>query len=43
MSRRYNENHSPLEKIVYATVNVNGRVQLVPMELYADGSVKRAS
>lgn len=43
MSRHYNEQHSPLERIVYATVNVKGKVQLVPMELYADGSIKRAS
>jgi hypothetical protein len=42
MSRRYNNNHSPLERIVYTKVNVNGKVQLVPLELYADGSVKRA-
>jgi len=43
MSSRYNQNHSPLERIVYTKVNVNGKVQLVPLELYADGSVKRAS
>lgn len=42
MSIRYNENHSPLARIVYTKVNVNGKVQLVPLELYADGSVKRA-
>jgi hypothetical protein len=43
MARRYNQNHSPLEKIVYTTVNINGKVELVPLELYADGSIKRAS
>ena len=43
MCSRYNQNHSPLERIVYTKVNVNGKVQLVPLELYADGSVKRAS
>jgi hypothetical protein len=43
MSIRYNQNNSRLERIVYAKVNVNGKVQLVPLELYADGSVKRAS
>ncbi len=43
MSSRYNENHSRLERILYTKVNVNGKVQLVPLELYADGSVKRAS
>ncbi|HEY9599264.1 MAG TPA: hypothetical protein V6D33_16495 [Cyanophyceae cyanobacterium] len=42
MSRRYNHNHSPLEKIVYTKVNVNGKIELVQLELYADGSVKRA-
>jgi hypothetical protein len=42
MSRRYNHNNSPLERIVYTKVSVNGKVQLVPLELYADGSVKRA-
>ncbi|AFZ16950.1 hypothetical protein [Allocoleopsis franciscana] len=43
MSTRYNQNHSPLQRIVYTKVNVNGKVQLVPLELYADGSVKRAN
>jgi hypothetical protein len=43
MARRYNHNHSPLERIVYTKVNINGKVQLVPLELYADGSVKRPS
>ncbi|WP_277882598.1 hypothetical protein [Microcoleus sp. FACHB-68] len=28
-------------KIVYSKVKVNGREELVPMELYTDGSVKR--
>jgi hypothetical protein len=41
MSRRYNQNASPLLKIVYSKLIVNGKTQLVPMELYADGSVKR--
>ncbi|HEY9831665.1 MAG TPA: hypothetical protein V6D26_13875 [Stenomitos sp.] len=43
MSTRYNQNHSPLQRIVYTKVNINGKVQLVPLELYADGSVKRAN
>ena len=43
MSRRYNQNYSPLVKIVYSQVKVNGKVELVPLELYADGSLKRAS
>lgn len=41
MARRYNENQSPLVKIVYSKVKVNGKVELVAMELYADGSLKR--
>ena len=41
MSRIYNQNNSPLDRIVYSKVNVKGKVQLVPLELYADGSVKR--
>ncbi|MGI0484459.1 hypothetical protein ACN4EK_03420 [Pantanalinema rosaneae CENA516] len=42
MSRRCNHNQSPFIKIVYSQVKVNGKVQLVPMELYADGSLKRS-
>jgi hypothetical protein len=41
MARRYNENQSPLVKIVYSKVKVHGKVELVAMELYADGSLKR--
>ncbi len=41
MSRRYNHNQSPLVKIVYSKVFVHGKLHLVPMELYADGSVQR--
>ncbi|MBD2323622.1 hypothetical protein H6G23_18190 [Desertifilum sp. FACHB-866] len=43
MSRRYNQNQSPLVRIVYSKVVVNGKVELVPLELYADGSLKRAA
>jgi hypothetical protein len=43
MSQRYNHNNARLERIVYTKVNVNGKIQLVPLELYEDGSVKRAS
>lgn len=43
MSHRYNQNSSPLVRIVYSKVKINGKVELVPLELYADGSVKRAS
>jgi hypothetical protein len=43
MSFRYNHNQAPFVRIVYSKVTVNGKVELVPLELYADGSVKRAS
>lgn len=42
MSYRYNQNKAPFVKIVYSKVNVNGKTELVPLELYADGSLKRA-
>lgn len=41
MALRYNQNQSPLVKIVYIKVKVNGKVELVAMELYADGSLQR--
>ncbi|WP_255512303.1 MULTISPECIES: hypothetical protein [Oscillatoriales] len=40
MSTRYNNNKSQFVRIVYSKVRVNGKVQLVPLELYADGSLK---
>lgn len=42
MSLRYNENHAPLVKVVYSQVKVKGKIELVPLELYADGSLKRS-
>ena len=45
MSRDANNNRNDtvsFVKIVYTTVKNNGKVELVPMELYADGSLKRA-
>ncbi|MEB3181069.1 MAG: hypothetical protein VKL59_18845 [Nostocaceae cyanobacterium] len=42
MSLRYNDNNAPLVKLVYTQVKVNGRTELVPLELYADGTLKRA-
>jgi hypothetical protein len=42
MASRINQKNSPLIRIVYSKVEVNGKLQLVPMELYADGSIKRA-
>lgn len=41
MSLRYNQNNAPLVKVVYSQVKVNGKIQLIPLELYADGSLKR--
>lgn len=43
MARLYNQEQSPLVKIVYTKVLVNGKIELVPMELYADGSLRRSS
>jgi hypothetical protein len=37
----YNQNGSRFLKIVYTKVKINGKVELVPMELYADGLLKR--
>ncbi|WP_263627814.1 hypothetical protein [Komarekiella delphini-convector] len=42
MSLRYNENHAPLIRLVYSQVKVNGKIELVPLELYADGSLKKS-
>jgi hypothetical protein len=43
MSMRHNENNSPLVKVVYSQVKVNGKTELVPLELYADGSLRRVN
>lgn len=40
MSNLYNNNKSPFVPIVYFKVKINGKVQLVLRELYADGSLK---
>lgn len=37
----YNKKGSPLVKIVYANVNIEGKEELVALKLYADGSVER--
>gem|GEM_PF-805809 len=39
MSNGYNNNKSHFVRIVYSKVKINGKVQLVPLELYADGSI----
>jgi len=41
MSTKYSKNNAPFVRIVYSKIKVNGRLELVPMELYADGSVKK--
>jgi len=40
-SRHKNNNSVPFVKVVYSRVNINGKIELVPMEWYADGSVKK--
>ena len=40
-SRNNNNSNVPFVKIVYSTVKINGKIELVPMEWYADGSVKK--
>lgn len=36
-----NNNGSSFVKIVYVKTMSNGKLELVPLELYADGSLKR--
>ncbi len=36
----HNQDQPPFVKVVYSTVKVNGKIELVPMELYADGTLK---
>jgi hypothetical protein len=43
MAYRRNQSGARFVRIVYSKSEVNGRTQLVPMELYEDGSVKRAA
>ncbi|WP_275527971.1 hypothetical protein [Geitlerinema sp. PCC 9228] len=31
----------PFQKIVYSKIKINGKLRLIPMELYADGTVRR--
>jgi hypothetical protein len=40
MALLYNQKQSPFVKIVYTKVVTNGKVQLVPLQLYADGSLR---
>lgn len=41
MFRHNNQRLSPLVKIVYTKVRENGKFELVPVEVYADGSFER--
>ncbi|MGJ3248388.1 MAG: hypothetical protein ACFE0I_20190 [Elainellaceae cyanobacterium] len=43
MSRRCNQNQSPLIKIVYSKERVNGKMEIIPLELYEDGTLKRCA
>jgi hypothetical protein len=36
-----NHNSRQFLKVVYSKVRVNGKTELVPLELYTDGSLKR--
>ncbi|MGL4621545.1 hypothetical protein [Chroococcidiopsis sp.] len=42
MAILYNQQQSPLVKIVYSKVTIDGKVELVPLQLYADGSLRRS-
>lgn len=37
----YNQNNSPLLKIVYAMVKIGQQMELVAFRLYADGTLER--
>ncbi len=39
----FNQNGSPFVKIVYSKIKTNGKVELVPLRLYADVSVEHTS
>jgi hypothetical protein len=42
MSQHHHNNNSvPFVKIVYSKIKINGKIELVAMEWYADGSVKK--
>jgi hypothetical protein len=43
MLPRYRTNTAQFVKVVYSKVQVNGKLELVPMELYSDGSLKRSA
>jgi len=37
----FTQKHSSLVKIVYAQARINNKLELVPLKLYADGSLER--
>lgn len=41
MALLYNQKQSPFVKIVYSQTVTNGKIELVPLQLYADGSLRR--
>lgn len=43
MLPRDRTNTKQFVKMVYSKVKVNGKLELVPMELYSDGSLKRSA
>jgi hypothetical protein len=43
MCVRYNNNNAQFVKVVYSKAIVNSKVELIPLELYADGTVKRCN
>lgn len=40
MTSQSNSTSTPSVKIVYSKVMVNGKLELVPMKLFADGSLR---
>ncbi|NER32849.1 MAG: hypothetical protein F6J93_02010 [Oscillatoria sp. SIO1A7] len=40
MFGKHHRNKSQFVKIVYSKKTVNGKVELIPLELYTDGSLK---
>ena len=42
MLDRNHHKHLDFVKIVYSKQIINGKLELIPLELYADGSLKRS-
>ena len=43
MLTRKDNKHLDFVKIVYSKQFINGKLQLIPLELYADGTLKRSA